>query len=783
MNCKKLLSYFLIICNLILPSVLSAAPTFQYENKLIEKINIIIMNSAEGCEDQSNICGRMKTRQGDLFSQADFDADLKKLSQDFDRVEPEINCGSESMQVTLKIWPKPIIRSIHWKGNEKIRTKKLKYELEIRPGQVFDRLEFNTAFHKLKAFYIKNGFFEAQLEYVVNIDPNCNEVDVDIIINEGRAGKIKEIRFVNFASCEENELLELMATKTYNFFLSWFTGEGVYNEEAVQQDQFNIINYLHNRGFADARVKIEVCESAQDDRIILIITLDRGPLYTFGNITIEGNKLYTNEQILSHFTFCQGDPFSPEEVRRTIRDLTDVYGRKGYIDAVIDFVPTINCETLSYDVKLMIEEDEQYYVGLIKVFGNCSTQTNVILHETLLIPGELFNIDKLQKTEERLTNIGYFKTVNVYAVKSEDCCLEGNFRDVHIEVEETSTGSFGAFLGYSTVESLFCGLNVTEKNFNYKGLGCFWRDGFHVLRGGGEYVHLTASVGTKSRKYVFSWTKPYFMDTQWAVGFDVERSCNRYISDDYVINANGFTLHGTYVYNSFVKYGLHYRIRGTDVDVSRHADKELREDAHNTGIISAVGVSFMYDATDHPALPTCGFRSRFDVEYAGLGGKCHFLGTSYLNSYYIPVEKGVLKFRGDVRFIQPLENTSFDELPIDERLFLGGDYTIRGFRSYRLGPHYGKDKGDPKGGISMQLLSVEFSRPLFKRIEGFVYTDAGHLSDETWHIGRMSIASGVGLRVKVMDCIPPLTVGIGYPWNPRSSGEVKKFFMTVGGRF
>ncbi len=122
-----------------------------------------------------------------------------------------------------------------------------------------------------------------------------------------------------------------------------------------------------------------------------------------------------------------------------------------------------------------IEEGQQYRVGLIKVIGNCSTETWIILHETLLIPGEIFNIDKLELTEERLMNIGYFKNVNVYAVKSGGPdSLGANYRDVQIEVEETTTGRIGAFLGYSTVESLFAGsilpkITSTPKVFFHAG--------------------------------------------------------------------------------------------------------------------------------------------------------------------------------------------------------------------------------------------------------------------------------------------------------------------------
>jgi outer membrane protein insertion porin family len=237
----------------------------------------------------------------------------------------------------------------------------------------------------------------------------------------------------------------------------------------VQQDRVTVLSYLQNEGYADASVDIEVCEAKQKNRIVIRIIADKGDPYAFGKITFEGNKLFCDEDILSRFTFSENDPFSPEEIRNTVRRITDYYGRRGYIDAIVDYEVKLNCENRTYAIHFSIEEGEKFCVGLVKVFGNCSTQTNVILHEIFFTPGEVFNSAKLQLTEQRLKNIGYFKNVNVYAVKSEGSGLGETYRDVHVEVEETITGNFSAGFGFSSVESLFGEFKITEKNFNYKG--------------------------------------------------------------------------------------------------------------------------------------------------------------------------------------------------------------------------------------------------------------------------------------------------------------------------
>lgn len=757
----------------------------RYDSHMIESLDIEIADCCQpSFQDIESVRSRLKTREGDLFSQLTFDNDLKILSQDFDHVEPNVTMVEDRVRIYLKVWLKPTIRSINWHGNCKLKTCDLQKELGISSCSVFDRICFNRAFQKLKSYYVKEGYFEAELEYDIQEDSSCNAVDIDIYIIEGRTGKIGKIHICNF-TCEEKECIEeLMVSKEYVPILSWFTSEGYYHEEAAQHDSVIIQNYLQNRGFADAIVSVDMADSKRCDRVDLIVSAERGNRYHFGEVTFEGNCLFTEEQLRCKFTFSPGDPFSPEEIRNTVMALTDLYGRYGYIETFINFEPKLDCESLSYSIHVKIEEGDQYRVGLIKVFGNCTTETTVILHETLLIPGEVFNIEKLKATEVRLQNIGYFKCVNVYAVKSDTLTeLCGNYRDVHIEVEETSTGNFGAFGGFSTVESMFIGFSVTERNFNHNGLCKLFSEGYGALRGGGEYAHFTTTLGLRSRRYVFSWTKPHFLDTPWIVGFDIENSSNRYISKDYDIEATGITLHAAYQANAFVRTGWHYRLRNTYVKVPGSASCRLREEAKNSGLISAVGVFWNYDSSDHPTCPTSGFKSRLEGEFAGVGGDSTFFGLAYLNSYYFPIgfKGGVLKLRGDVRFLVPFGHTTANEMPLDERLFLGGDNTIRGYRAYRLGPQY--REGDPRGGVSMQLFSAEYAFNLFKRVDGFLFTDAGHLSMKTFNFGRLSTSVGFGTRIKLFDSTPPLTVGMGFPVNARDRGEVKRFFLTVGSRF
>lgn len=804
---------FLFLLTLSFACIGHTAP-YDHENLQIEKVDIQLATGSNDGSLSVQSAVKMNTKEGNFFSQTEFDQDLKTLSGEYDRIDPYFSVEGGKLRILLKVWPHPTIRSLCYDGNQKIATKKLQNELQIMPCAPFDRCKFNEAFHRLKAYYIKKGYYDAELDYVVTYDECTNEVDVRIVISEGLPGWIDTIKFCGFTKCEELDLRTKMVTRPYILLLSWLTEQGSYREEMIRHDQYQIQQYLQNKGYADADVSISV-EEGCGNKINILITAEKGELYTVDKITFNGNCIFDDDTIFSQFTFCPGDPYSPEKIRNTISALQELYGKRGYIDAFINFKPNLECDC-SYSVDVEIDEGDQYCVGLIKVIGNCTTMTNVILHETLLTPGEVFNIQKLKRTEERLRNIGYFKCVNVFAVKSEESCLEGNYRDVHIEVEETGTGKISFFSGFSTSEKLFGGLSISESNFNIAGIPTAWASGGRTLRGGGEYASLSAQYGVKSTNYNLSWTKPYFRDTKWSIGFDLDQNSNTLLDNNVDIDAFGGTLRAGRQLNSFVRFQWHWRARHSSVYYSKQKDEEnndipppdlsnnpqLDTITKNDGTVSASGIALSYDSTNSIACPTKGFRSIFEVELAGIGGQYDFWSFSYLNTWYYPfTETIVLKYRADLRFITPFSGTTYDTMPLDERLFLGGNTFVRGYRPYKIGPRFWatrKVKIDdqivdiygptdiPSGGLSQQFLSIELNKKLNEKVDGFLFMDLGHLSQDIWNLDwdyfRGSV--GFGVRTCIIPSLPPISFGWGFPLKRvEDRSEVKNFFIQFGCKF
>lgn len=778
------MSLIAFTCAPLQPLLAAYQPVEAFEDRKIANISIQAENLPSNASfDPKTVISRLKTKVGDPFSQMTFDTDLKALSNEYDRVEPNIEVHNGEVYLTIKVWPRPTIRTIKWHGNSHISTKTLQKELGIKPKAVFNRQAFNKAFNKVKEYYVKKGYFESQLQYAIIPDSKTNEVDIAIEVREGRSGKIDNIVFKGFTKTERSEILGMIYTKKYNLFTSWLTGSGTYNEEALEQDKLTIVNYLQNRGYADAKVDIRVREAKTEGKIILEINADRGPIFHFGKIIFKGNTLFNDKEIDALFLARPGSIYSPEKLRQSSQAIKDLYGRKGYIDTNVQYETQIVSNEPVYNVYYQIEEGDQYKIGMVRVFGNVQTEAHVILRESLLVPGETFDSAKLKATQARLENMGYFKSVNVYAVRTQDDqALGENFRDVYIEVEETTTGNISLFFGFSSADDIFGGLDLAESNFNYKGIPRVFKDGLSSMRGGGEYAHARASLGSKQRTYTISWLTPYFRDTLWRVGFDVSESHSNLITKDYDINTIGFSLYASYPLNYYWTFGTKYRFRNSIIHVPKHTSKQEREQAHHDGVISGIGASMTFDSTDSAIKPHNGFRSVLEGEFVGVWGDYNFLRLAYVNSYYTQLWRhGIMKYRWDFRFIEPFLKTHHaTEIPLSERFFIGGLNSVRGYRDFDLGPHF--KGGDPKGGISATVLSIEYLHEIFPFLDGFVFVDAGSIALKRFYFSTFRLSAGFGARIELINRVPVI-VGMGFPVNRDEHSEVRKFFFSMGGQF
>jgi outer membrane protein insertion porin family len=762
--------------------------TLLYGGSEGKKVQSIVVSSTDKSQsiDQENVLNRLQIKESQLFDQELFDRDLKSLAKDFEDIQPKIIESGGQLQIILNLSPRPVIETISWKGNRKISTSSLEKDLDIKEKSLLNRAKIHEGLSKMRLHYLKSGYFQAQVGY--SLEPqDSGKSQLIITIQEGLSGKIGSVNYEGLESRELKKLKKQLILKPHNFFTSWYSGRGQYIEDVLELDRSRIIHYLHDEGFADAKVEARLKDLVPSRKLEIDFKALRGQVYSIKNISYEGFEDLEAKQKLNLLVIRNGDLYSPGRLRDMIKNVSEYYGSKGYADVYVTYEPLLtDPRSPSYDIVVKVQPGPLYRVGMVRFAGNYMTKSRVMMHESLVVPGDLLNSRKLISTERRLMNTGYFKSVHVRTLDSQPVGFpQANYKDVVIEVEENdSTAKFGIQFGGSVHDGIYGGINATLNNFYLKGLPQFHKKGLEAIRGNGEHLSIESSFSRNWTRYVLSWTDPYFLETPWSFGVDVDNQVQRHNADadKYFTKSKGASVVGFYPLNDFLRFKLSYSLRDEDTILKQPSHSKLLNDqASHSGLYNTFAAALIYDSTNNVIMPTQGFRSSLGGSFTT--GPANYLKGFYHNSYYLPVtENTTFKLRADIDLIDGALNTKSEKIPMSQRLFLGGEYNLRGYRYNALGPR-DFDTGSSLGGLNMYVYSAEYLYKFNNTFSTFLFQDNGRLGQDLRNWSQTYRSWGWGIRFDIMDKFP-LVFGYGYPLaKNKDRSLVRRFFFTIGGRF
>jgi outer membrane protein insertion porin family len=151
--------------------------------------------------------------------------------------------------------------------------------------------------------------------------------------------------------------------------------------------------------------------------------------------------------------------------------------------------------------------------------------------------------------------------------------------------------------------------------------------------------------------------------------------------------------------------------------------------------ISKISPSWVFNTVDQPIFPSSGTRYTLSFDLAGIGGNTNFVNPRAEGIWYFPLNRRTsIGFRAAAEYIQPYGSTQY--LPIYERLYLGGEYSIRGFDIRTVGPR-DPETGIVLGGNKSLLFNAEYLINIAGPVRLVLFADAGQVRDTgerfAWH--------------------------------------------------
>ncbi len=351
-----------------------------------------------------------------------------------------------------------IIEAIEVRGNRRIPSDTIRYNLQTRPGEP---LALGVIQRDIRTLY-GLGYFQ----------------DIRVEEEDGENGKIVifdvvEKPIIRAVDYEGNDSVTLSSILERN------RDEGVgltveipYDETRVQRAKAVLLSLLAEQGRQNATVEIETYE-IPPNAIGVAFVIDEGPKIKIAQIEIIGNVAFSDGEIKGAMellkeagpisSFRSQDVYHPLKMNDDITRIQMLLRENGYVRAVVldpevEIRPTKISRTLPFIkpsfpwgiplpfwkkdvdrffITIRVEENDQYRLGDINVTGHEQFTEEQLTSFLSLNTGEVFNETRLREGFEDLSrlygNFGYvnFTPVPNYAFDDEDRTV-----DLTINVDE-----------------------------------------------------------------------------------------------------------------------------------------------------------------------------------------------------------------------------------------------------------------------------------------------------------------------------------------------------------
>ena len=770
-------------------------------------VSVSARSSAAGDVDVSDVTARCEVKQGAEYDPSACARDVKALRDagEYEDISVEAKHVEGGISIVYVITPKSRYHGpLGCKGNKHWGASKIAKFADLKDGYAYGEADFAAAANRIRDEYRKDEFPDVKVTPEVSPVPgSAGAVTVTMVIEEGRRCKIDEYVFEGNANADATALRETFGALPWWNPVGWFVDTPVTPQDLAEARD-KVAEYYRNLGYLDVVVSPAERVPAKDgDEADILFRISEGPCYKVRSISVKGVTKYPESAVLASVRAVASGGVAGEKALNDAAREIEIFCGSGTSPLAETHVSVkripVEGEPGSIDVTFDVAEGVPIAIDRVLIRGNDHTKDKVIRREISLSPGDPMVESKAEQSKRRLENLRYFDRVRFYLEKKPGSVAEKGkpeVRDLVYEVSEKNTGQFMVGIGASSVDSVYGTIELSEANFD---LFRPWR-----FRGGGQKGRMLLQAGPRYQSYEVSVTEPYLFDRMLELTVDAYRRQRWY--DDYDIIRNGSSATLTYPVKFWptaktmgrlgFRVAVEY-IEFDDVDDTEyHLDRgfgkygpgygpvfKWQEDEYGDAFEIPLRIFWEDDTRDTFRFATRGHKVSVYGDLVGGDNNYWKLGFNFRK--YCQVWKKynhviALGVRGDT-----IDAIS-DEVPIYNKLFLGGPRSIRGVEYRDIAPRVWRKAGKKGeyaawGGQTSWCMNAEYTVPVVKfvRIAGF--TDLGAVGEDEFDFNTDCFCWSVGLGLRLDIESFPIRLDFAVPVVEPDDDVEKEFFsFTVG---
>jgi outer membrane protein assembly factor BamA len=706
----------------------------------------------------------------------------------------ELPGGPKLVNLTFTITegPKVKIRQISFVGNKKVSSRALRRQMKankapwflsfITSRGTYQEAKFEDDADKIVEYYRNNGYVTARVgqpelkTLFDSTDRKTRYVNLRIPVQEGPRYRVGTFTFDGNTIVKTEALSQVFKLKPGD----WYSDKPLRKGLEKAREIYGMVGYFEFTGVPDIEFPDDKKPGAPSSPGGTAAGGEAtgsqaGPAVAPG----DGGQAAGAPAQAKPAEPAQQKPATPEKKPKPAKPIKRKPGE-----------PIVN-------VVMRLQEGKQYFVNRITLVGNTTTRDNVVRREMRLVEGGVFNTEALKYSVKRINQLGYFK--NIEGQKEIDVQKTPNAEnkvDVTLKVEEQNRNQLTFGAGVSQFEGFFGQMGFQTANF----------------MGRGETFSVNVQAGSRAQNYQVGFTEPFLFDRNITGGVDVFKREIRYINQFTQASTGGNLVFG-FPLHDFTRMFLTYSYEKTRVkDINEtyllpavlasnpYLADTLLIDSGGARTISKVTPSIVRNTVDSPLFPTTGKRYTMSFDVAGLGGDTNYLKPSLEGVWYFKqTSRTSFGFRAQVEYIWPFGNTK--TLPIFERLFLGGEYSIRGFDIRSIGPKavvptiYASGsvfvEGDipltsfaPSavsdiviGGNKSMLFNAEYLITIAGPVRLVLFFDVGQVQGQGMHFNSKDFKTSTGAEVRFFMPVLNVPFRLIMAYNPNRSGVLNNSYQ------
>jgi outer membrane protein insertion porin family len=700
------------------------------------------------------ILGRVKSAIGAPFNPAQLSEDVRAVFAlgFFDDVQLKVDDFEGGVKVGFVVVERPFVRDVDFVGNKQVRTTELQDKIDLKLGSVYNPVDVQRARERMKEHYESEGYFEVQI--TPDIEKFADgDVKVVFTINEGRQMKIEEIVIRGNRGLTDKQIKNAMATQERQYWIL----RGTVQRQRLDEDVDRILQLYNDHGYIQARVEShDVTVDREKARVTINIVVVEGSQHHVASVGFTGVTLVPESEVRRQVKLKAGDVFSRSALRDSVKSIEDLYSNIGRASAEVN--PKLDVQPESKIAILFeVNEGPTVYVERINIAGNVRSQDKILRRELQMAEGEIFTLRKLQRSKQRLTNLGYFEKVEVNTAPGSDKTKIV----VNIDVTERPTGLFSIGGGFSSADGILGTIDLSQNNF----LGRGW------------LATIKIRAGANIQQGQLSFTEPWLFDRPLAAGFDLFSTQRQFLEYDYRTLGGGLRL--SHPFEEFWRWHLGYRLTQDDILHVKNPQDSFLRDEEGTHVTSLVSGTIARDSRDSIQTPSKGGQLAWSTELAGLGGDHHYSKSTMFMTYFQPVWFGhILSGRAEGGYGFGFGD---ERLPVFERFFLGGPNSIRSFKTRQISPQ--DEFGTRIGGTTEVLGNVEYLIPLPFDIRLAAFFDIGNVYGFKTKFDLTDLRKAAGGGIRWVSPFGAIRLDYGFNLDRRPGEKAANFHFSVGSPF